>query len=62
MKAIWPAALALLAAAALAYFQVRPTAASRRRKTEDHVSNQAPLEFVRPEDAHGTAVSDARFS
>ena len=54
--------MALLAAAALAYLQVRPPAASRRRKTEDQAGREASLEFIRPEDAHGTAVSDARFS
>jgi len=55
-------ALGLLAAALLAYLQVRPTAVAKRRKTEDQAASEAPLEFIRPEDAHGTAVSDARFS
>jgi hypothetical protein len=52
-------ALALLAAAILAYLHVRPTAAAKRKKNEDHATNQAPLEFIKPEDAHETARAGA---
>ena len=50
--------LALLAAALLAYLHVRPTAPAKRSKTEDQGANEAPLEFIESEDAHGTAASD----
>jgi hypothetical protein len=47
--------LALLAAAVLAYWHVRPTAAAKRRKAESHAAGDAPLEFIESEDAHGKA-------